>query len=48
MRIWHFYSQDELLTVEQQKIKERQEYLSLGFWIGAITMVVLFNLIIFL
>ena len=47
-KIWYFYSDDELLTTEEQKIQERQQNMSIGFWIGFTTMVILFNTLIFL
>lgn len=46
MKLWHFYNADELLTVDQQNIKERQENMSIGFWIGFSTVVILLNVIL--
>lgn len=45
MKLWHFYNDDELLTVDQQNIKERLENMSVGFWIGFSTVVILLNVI---
>jgi hypothetical protein len=33
----YFNIDDELLTVEEQKIKERQQYMGIGFFIGILT-----------
>lgn len=45
-KIWYFYSEDELLTKEEQMIQERQINMSIGFWIGFFTIVLLLNIII--
>jgi hypothetical protein len=46
-KIWNFYSDNELLTTEEQGTQERQQNITIGFWIGFITMVILFNILIF-
>ena len=46
-KIWNFYNDNELLTTEEQKIQERQQNMSIGFWIGWSTMLILFNILIF-
>jgi hypothetical protein len=46
-KIWNFYNDNELLTSKEQKIQERQKNISIGFWIGWSTMVILFNILIF-
>jgi hypothetical protein len=47
-KIWSFYSDNELLTTEEQKTQEKQQLISIGFWIGWAIMVILFNVLIFL
>lgn len=37
----------ELLTVEEQEKQEKRQNMSIGFWIGWITMLTLFNILIF-
>lgn len=46
MKLWHFFGENELLTIKEQEIKERQENMTLGFWIGFGLIIVLFNLLI--
>jgi hypothetical protein len=46
-KIWYFYSDDEFLTKEEQLIQERQNSMSIGFWVGLLTSVILFNILTF-
>ena len=46
-KIWSFYNENELLTLEEQRIQEKQQDMSVGFWIGFFTCVILFNIVIF-
>jgi hypothetical protein len=45
-KIWRSFEKDELLTTEEQKVQEKQQNISVGFWIGFVTFVILFNVII--
>lgn len=45
-KIWNSYSDGELLTTEEQRIQKRQQDMSIGFWAGWLTIVILFNIII--
>ena len=46
-KIWSFYNENELLTSQEQRVQEKQQQMSVGFWIGFGTCVVLFNIFIF-
>lgn len=39
---WKFFYDDEILTKEDQRIKENQENMNVGFWIGFTTAIILF------
>jgi hypothetical protein len=45
-KIWKSFEKDEFLTTEERKIQEKQQNISLGFWIGFVTFVILFNVLI--
>ncbi len=46
-KLWFVYFDDELLTTEEQNIQETQNNMSIGFWIGFSTIVLLLNILIF-
>lgn len=33
MKLWRFFNENDLLTTEEQKIKEKQDRMSFRFWI---------------
>lgn len=43
-KLWYFFDEDELLTVEQQKIQNDQINMNVGFWIGILTVFMLIGL----
>lgn len=45
--ICNVYDDNELLTKEEQKIQERQQNISIRFWIGFAIFVILLNILIF-
>jgi len=47
-KIWYSYSDNELLTTEEQKTQERQQFISIGFWIGWATILILLSVLIVL
>lgn len=46
-KIWNVYHSKELLTIEEQNTQEKQQNMTIGFWIGWTTIVVLFNILVF-
>ena len=46
-KIWNVYHSKELLTIEEQNTQEKQQNMTIGFWIGWTTIVVLYNILVF-
>lgn len=46
MKLWNFFDENELLTLKEEQIKERQDNMTIGFWIGVVLMVIMFNVLI--